>query len=374
MAVECPYCGHDNFKDEETLRKHVEGFHKKPPGSRKTFLDTTCAKCGVNFTSKSDLLRHMQSEHKDPPLLLVNHNPTIKHMPTNNSAIKRNLDSDDDNNLHIPRKKIKINPLSDSSSDDEMFDSEPVNPSSEHDEAVHDKPKSWRKRLADGEFDMPKKVRQLKPRQDSKQSKWIQRYLRAKQEVKDCQNDKRKLEYELQKIKANHKNCEAEIRHQHERLAQCESKILSLDRERNELQVKLNEALNQIKDLEDNRVQSNDDMAKAIFNCLTIEEIERVRKLFHDNAYHEIREEVNIKVLQRIAQGLNRGYIPICSPQANKMTSAQEVLLESMDKATIPKMKKIVSRNSVTLADLMNTVDDSIRLVVELYRKFGDGI
>ena len=290
-------------------------------------------------------------------------------------APKRKLSKDDDQNPPPP-KRIAVD-----SSDSEI--------------SVNLQPASKRK-LVEGGDQIPlsnntrlvntNRYKQLYKQCLQKAEKWKKLYIKKREEndhlheeYSKCleSNDKdkeylRSLEADNEIIYKQLSKCKDTLDEQADKLVKYQADIISLKEEKKELKKKIEKSTNIIEQLEnDYSLDAFNDISKNIFNCVSIEEIERVRKLFKKKKIPELKRKKNVKVLQRIIQGLNRGYIPICNPQQSRMREEHEILLSNMDMATVQQMVKLIDNNAEILSDLMYTVDASIKMIVNLYNKFG---
>ena len=290
-------------------------------------------------------------------------------------APKRKLSKDYDQNP-TPQKRLAVD-----SSDSEI--------------SINLQPASKRK-LAEGGDQIPlsnntrlvntNRYKQLYKQCLQKAEKWKKLYIKKRgennhlhEEYSKCLEVNHKDKEYLRSLKADNEiiykqlnKCKDTLDEQADKLVKCQADIISLKEEKKELKKKIEKSTNIIEQLEnDHSLDAFNDISKNIFNCVSIEEIERVRKLFMRKNFPELKRKRNVKVLQRIIQGLNRGYIPICNPQRSRMTEEHEILLSNMDMATVQQMVKIIENNAEILSDLMYTIDASIKMIVNLYNKFG---
>ena len=151
--------------------------------------------------------------------------------------------------------------------------------------------------------------------------------LRA--ENKECTNalivkqDKLvKQQTDIVSLRTLNKECDNALLETQDRLVKYQADIVSLKEERKDLKAKveeLNEALEELK-YEGNNFNKD---TKQIFNCVSIDEIEKLRHLFKNKKFDRIKRKGNVNIIQKIAMGLLRGYIPICNPQRTVITDQQ---------------------------------------------------
>ncbi len=375
----------------------------------------TCSKCSKQFHTLTSLYNHKTRNH--PPVVLVS-----KQYDHHNTKFSSDTDGSSDSEISVNLKpSLNISSSgSDSSSDseisvnlkpspkisDESFvyssDSEiSVNlkiPQSNHTSATNVSPVSLNKGqkrdrtmhsrlLLDQSSDLDpssNKKRRGNVVNDANETedfflakKWQnlysdmkEKYEKLRKECEICMKNKSNgSNIKLSKELTKHKDS---LRMMQEKIVKDQAINISLKDEKQELRRKLKESEEIIEQLQDGpSLDAFNSISKSIFNCISIEEIERVRKLFLKNKISQIQEVKNIRVLQKIIQGLRRGYIPICNPQQSRLSDAHQLLLDNMNKATKTQMIKIIQNNTELLSDLMHTVDSSLKFIVNLYNKFG---
>ena len=189
---------------------------------------------------------------------------------------------------------------------------------------------------------------------------------------KEYETSARLLNDTNKELKFKLNECEKVLQSLQDKVVKQQIDIDFIKEERKELRDNYEKSILHIQQLEeDGQLDAFNDISKGIFNCVSIEQIERVRKLFKKKDFAKIRQAKNVKVLQRIIQGINRGYIPLCNPQQSRMSDAHQTLLDDMDKASSEQIRKIIGTKPKILSQLMYTVDDSVKLIVDLYNKFG---
>ena len=84
-----------------------------------------------------------------------------------------------------------------------------------------------------------------------------------------------------------------------------------------------------IKSMEENKA-SFKPLSDAIFNCITIEEIFKIKKLVRNRDFDELIKN-HLDTLQKLFLSLSYGVIPICQPQREVLTENQKKLIEFMN-------------------------------------------
>jgi hypothetical protein len=166
------------------------------------------------------------------------------------------------------------------------------------------------------------------------------------------------------------RKCNVTLTENQDKLVKNQADIVSLKEERKELKRKVEELNLALVEEREEETHFNSD-TKKIFNCVTIEEIEKLRNLFKHKKVDHIKRRGNIKAIQKIAMGLVRGYIPVCNPQRTVITDQQRDLMENIEKSTTKKAGKIIDENIELVSDFMSKVDGSMKMVVQLYEKYG---
>ena len=84
-----------------------------------------------------------------------------------------------------------------------------------------------------------------------------------------------------------------------------------------ECELKVKKMLEHIKYLQNE--DENDALSKAIYNCVTIQEIMLIKRLIEDNKIDELIDK-HLAALQSLLFSLSVGVIPICDPQRAKIS------------------------------------------------------
>jgi hypothetical protein len=178
------------------------------------------------------------------------------------------------------------------------------------------------------------------------------------------------LQANIVALKTEIRKCKVTLTENQDKLVKNQADIVSLKEERKELKRKVDELNRDLDEEHDEETHFNSN-TKKLFNCVTIEEIEKIRRLFKHKKVDRIKHKSNIKVIQKIAMGLVRGYIPVCNPQRTVITDQQRDLIENIEKSTTKKAEKLIGENIELVSDFMSKVDGSIKMVVQLYDKYG---
>ena len=230
-------------------------------------------------------------------------------------------------------------------------------------------------------------------------------------EYKKCEEEKEDLLRDIQKLKKQfsdkfeeqkqsfrdelydkdkqHKNqienlkeeCEKEIR-ERERIHKI--KIDEKDEAHEDEIVKLNKLTKTIEDdckekieLLHNQLKSEQEeedflspLAKAIFNCTTIEEIFEIKSLIESHRISELKEK-HFKTLQHMFLSLSYGILPICQPQRETITESQRKIVDQIQKSSLTTAKGIVKQNQKEIANLFSIIEDSLKLARNSFNRYG---
>ena len=186
---------------------------------------------------------------------------------------------------------------------------------------------------------------------------WKQRFKRLEAECHTQLNENEEL------INDHETNCKR-------RLAEKETLIINLNNEKRDYKDKIKFLQKHIAEFDKDSPRFNN-ISKALFNCISIGEMNKLRKLFKEKKYSEIYKEENVKIIQKIFIGLNNGVIPICNPQSTVITDAQRDIVERMEDSSTNKAKKLLMENMELIVELFDIVDNSIKMVVDLYYQYG---
>ena len=112
-------------------------------------------------------------------------------------------------------------------------------------------------------------------------------------------------------------------------------------------------------------------MTKKIYNCISIQEISQLRNLFRRNKWDEIIKPKNIAVILRLIVGVDNDAIPICNPQTSNITSEQRELIHTLKTSSLSDALNIIRNNQSSIEPLFKILDQSLRMMVNLYNKYG---
>ena len=415
--VACSRCS-ANFKNKPSLRSHLYNYHKGRPSERNKPSERInpsinpypkkmykCPKCDKKFDMLAKLYSHKSKYHNsqfNPSIRLINHNHENEpHEPMNDDI--RSIVEYDNPQPPVEPSEIPQPP--------ENYDT--IN-SDDDDKSVDKTPpaenKEKRKRIADDDseisFDIPNPIRfkgsdEIEPRDSNKKNiankykvlyqkcvkqseKWKKLFTQMRNENitlrgenKECANSLINhqdrlvfLQANIVALKTEIRKCKVTLTENQDKLVKNQADIVSLKEERKELKRKVDELNRDLDEEHDEETQFNSN-TKKLFNCVTIEEIEKIRRLFKHKKVDRIKHKSNIKVIQKIAMGLIRGYIPVCNPQRTVITNQQRDLIENIEKSTTKKAEKLIGENIELVSDFMSKVDGSIKMVVQLYDKYG---
>ena len=371
MMITCSDCQR-TYKNKDSLKSHRHRVHKNENSSNIRFEPYStnnykCEQCDEGFPLLAALYRHRQKHH--PAIAIINHsshedeksdevsglsnqnkiipistNPPIPVLDTDPKPIKRRIsDTDSEISFNVlespskiksrfephPSKKVKYNIDSDYSADDE--------------EDGEDK-KDENKNFSGG-----RALKQLK-RYKIMYQKCLRdlRILRGKFEV-ECQkrlDDKEQIIISLQKT------------------------IVSLNNEKKDYGKKIKLLQKYIAKFSEDKSHFNN-ISKAIFNCVSIGEINKLRKLFKEKKYDELLKDESVKVIQKIFTGLVNGVIPVCNPQRTVMSKEERDMVDKIEESSTKDAKRLLRKNKEMVGQLFNTIDSSIKMVVDLYYQFG---
>ena len=394
----CNQCS-SSFKNKPSLRSHVYNYHKDNhserinPYPKKVYK---CPKCDQKFDMLSKLYRHKIKEH--PPILLVNHTHSNE---TDDDEIKSIVEYDNPQ----PPVEPSNDPLPPANNDTINSDDDKSN-----DKTPPSGNKEKRKHITDDDseisFDIPSPRRfkgsdEIEPRGSNRKNvankykvlyqncvkqseKWKKLFTQMRNENislrgenKECsnsliENQDRLVKQQADIVALNTKirKCEVTLIENQDKLVKNQADIVSLKEERKELKRKVEELDRDLYEEREEETFFNRD-TKKIFNCVTIEEIENLRNLFKHKKVDRIIRKDNIKIIQKIAMGLVRGHIPVCNPQRTVITEQQSDLIENIENSTTKKAGKLIEENFELVSDFMSKVNGSIKMVVQLYDKYG---
>ena len=372
-TYKCIECG-ERFPNLTTLFQHKQKYHPgisiidrslygqaKSDDHSKSFISSaTSEKTNINpiiinHSSHEEEKRNENSNGLIPEENNISTRPAISAIDTDPKPTKRRRSDTDSeiafdvslappkikstNDSHPPKKRrYKNSNESDYSADDE--DDEENN--------------NWSGLKTLNKSERYKSMYQ-KYRRDS--DVWKKRFKRLEAECHRQINENEAL------INDHETNCKR-------RLAEKEALVINLNTEKRDYKDKIKFLQNHIAEFDKDSPQFNN-ISKALFNCISIGEMNNLRNLFKEKKYSEIYKEKNVKIIQKIFIGLNNGVIPICNPQSTVITEEQRDIIESMEDASTKKAKKLLVDNMELIVELFDIVDSSIKMIVDLYYRFG---
>ena len=123
-----------------------------------------------------------------------------------------------------------------------------------------------------------------------------------------------------------------------------------------------------IKSLQDDE-HSFEPLNKAIFNCITIEEIFKIKKLIRNREFDELVNK-HLDTLQKLFLSLSYGVIPICQPQRDVISDSQKKLIAKIETSTPSKAKNLIMQNRSDIVNIFEIIDQSLELATASYDKF----
>ena len=321
----------------------------------------TCEHCGKDFNTNHGLYDHKEKFHKSPTVVLVNHQD---HQPSSSRKIPT------PNNVQIPSSDEDSDEMQ--SSDSEISTDLPP----------------YRKRKADGSDGGEVKKRKILP--PSNDSDYKRLYLKCLRESKKLKSAKKILEQQIKKLEQDR---EVELEQHHRRVEQLnlEHREYTLgienayrenldklrEEHREEIQKlqsdcdqKIKNLNNYIKDLKEDEYANFNELSKIIYNCVTIEEIHRIRELINTQRIDDLLTN-HIDTLQNIMLGLSVGVIPVCNPQRSVISEEQQKLIQDIQDVSPATAKRQIRNNRGDFTKLWSIVDDSLQLICQTYNRYG---
>ena len=110
-------------------------------------------------------------------------------------------------------------------------------------------------------------------------------------------------------------------------------------------------------------------LSDAIFNCITIEEIFKIKTLLKQHKIEQVIEK-HLDTLQKLFLSLSYGVIPICQPQRDIISDFQKNLIEKIETSPPDQVEKLVSNNRMEIIKIFSIIEQSIQLATDSYKKF----
>ena len=356
----------------------------------------TCEFCDENFPNITELYKHKYKMHQhsivlhnhkkaqstkpmgeyrnDPPKVeyknsmdAVEYRNNLPKVEYKETAVKRKRDLDSDSDDIYTAKRFR----DDSDSEYRATGLEVV----PYVKPRKKKPKTKRKFIkakSDGESDLENK------RIEKYRAKIERVYKDGLSDQKEKYEDKMsKREDELDLIK---KQCEEHIANREKEFIEKQNDLKKdLEEHKENYQGIMSEMedhyQNQIKILNEKikATEENDasfkPLSDAIFNCITIEEIFKIKKLVRNREFEELIKN-HLDTLQKLFLSLSYGVIPICQPQRDVMSDSQKNLIKKIETSTPSKAKTIIMQNRSDIVNIFDIIDQSLELATVAYDRF----
>lgn len=325
-------------------------------------MEYTCEYCQKSFNNLAGKYAHKEKEHKSPSIVFVNHNThenpseLPQNIPIHSSDNDEDESSgDDDNLINIPRKrKAHGDHGADSSVPKRLRPDNGTQTPGALSNSTKDYRRLYLKSL--------KEFKKINVKYTSLQEK-------HKKMERDCDEklmeklDEKDLQHQadVDSLLAEYKKLldDAEASHQ--------TKIEKLERECENRVEGLNK---RVVDLKDGGYTNFNVLSKAIFNCVTIQDIHKIRDLVNSQNVGEISTK-HIDTIQKIMLGLSVGVIPICNPQRTVISSSQHKLITELQNAPPSAAKRKLKDNHSKFTRLWSIIDDSLGLICKTYNRYG---
>ena len=115
--------------------------------------------------------------------------------------------------------------------------------------------------------------------------------------------------------------------------------------------------------------QSLKPLSDAIFNCITIEEIFKIKKLIRNREFDELVNG-HLDTLQKLFLSLSYGVIPICQPQREVISESQRKLIQKIETSSPSKAKTLIMQNRSEIINIFHIIEQSLELAIVSYDKF----
>ena len=111
-------------------------------------------------------------------------------------------------------------------------------------------------------------------------------------------------------------------------------------------------------------------LARAIFNCTTMEEIFEIKHLIETYKVNELTQK-HYNTLQNMFLSLAYGVLPICQPQRDTITDSQRALVGKIQNSSFNTVKGILNENRKEIANLFTIIEDSLKLARNSFNRYG---
>jgi hypothetical protein len=324
-------------------------------------MTLNCDTCGKSFPNNTSLYMHRQRAHTLPPTLaLVKHDhddgmisdtpQEPKNQPFDEALDNIPLSDRRKKRKHEPDQKLKL--------DYKVL----------YDECIEEKEK-MRIKLTEQVDEVKRGCRQ-------ELNNALLKYSEDREKLIKLKNDemfqlKNKLT-DLETLKDV--ECEEKLKKLAEKHAN-DVRVLEKNQEKqlsdleNDCKEKLKLLTDQIKALEeDDRDLSS--LNRAIFNCVTMEELYKIQQLVKNHQLEEVVEN-HLKTLQNLFLSLSHGVLPICQPQRDRVTDSQRRLVENMQTSSKVTVKRLMKNNRADIVNLFSIIKDSLKMARNSFNSFG---
>ena len=347
-----------------------------------------CEYCGKRFPSLAKLYRHKYDMHREKSLVLHSHG-------SNKQTKELSIDSPNDS--YLPESDLESEHVAIGSKRPREEDDD------EADDDVGRRKKKPRRKLfkpkAIKEIEFPSKALEI-PNQVEAVKEYPESALPQIEPNKqnDSQVNTNIPNYENVDYKTKYEDCLAELKVREENLKQkfkkeCMTDILKIKKKFHKIEKSLKkqiamekkhaeETTKEIKDHYENNIrilkekiksmEGEDDfktLSEAVFNCITMEEIFRIRRLIKEQKIEELLDE-HLGTLQKLFLSMSYGVIPLCQPQRDVISDNQRKLIEKIETSDREEAKKLIMENKMEIINLFSIIELSLQPAGNSYKKF----
>ena len=148
---------------------------------------------------------------------------------------------------------------------------------------------------------------------------------------------------------------------------ECDRRINDMEQEHNKRIKELNDYINEMREEDNEHFNS---LSKAIFNCISMEEIFEIRRLIQDHKYNEVLRN-HVGTIQKIFMGLSQGIIPICNAQRTGISDKQRELIDAVQGSSSSTAKNLLKDKRSEVTNLFSIINDSLKLIRNTYNQYG---
>lgn len=353
-------------------------------------MQYTCEYCQKTFNNNAGLYDHKEREHKTPSIVLVNHN--FHDVSPRNILLSSSDDnaseSSDASLLNIPRKRRARGDHADDSHTAKKW---------KHDEKLDPPTNIPRKRRAHGNHaddsftskkwkhggeqvgspggavneNVDYRRLYLKSLKQLKKLNGKYTSLRGKYDKMEEACDQRLMKKMDEKDLHHQVDIEDMVTEYKKHLSGVEGAHQALiEQLERDCEIRVRDLNKQVVDMKDEGYSNFNALSKAIFNCVTIQDIHKIRDLVNTQNVGEISTK-HIETIQKIMLGLSVGVIPICNPQRTIINDSQRRLIKELQDAPASAAKRKLKNNHSNFTRLWSIIDDSLGLVCRTYNRYG---